>query len=296
MKNNPANSRSRNLLDSKACQAATIKQKKHTAATKNARKEKFMGQFLQWLWDHCFKNKAPVWQAICAVILSVFTILLYRVSDRATETSRASERAFLNFSQLGLGVQLNTPNSKDWAGQEFSLNWINSGNTPASDVFIQANAQAWRSDLPLDYDFPENKENTLGVIGPKSSYGTLAHVSKVDLMDAWIANSRIFFWGSVVYKDIFPDDPSRLSEFCVEMTHVTFAAAPPSGAPPVANKAAPKKSSTPPSIPPANTEPTALPAVVGGVIGFQWQACREHNCYDQGCKDYSQRVKDAYGK
>jgi hypothetical protein len=196
---------------------------------------------------------------------------------------------------LGPGAQLHAPNSTDWAGQEFSLNWINSGNTPASDVFIQANVQAWRSDLPLNYDFPENKENTLGVIGPKNTYGTLARVSKVDLMDSWVANSRIFFWGSVVYKDIFPEDPSRLSEFCVEMTHVTFAAAPPP-AQSATDKAPPKKSPISATIPPANTEPTGPRAVVGGVVAFQWQACREHNCYDQGCKDYYQRVKDADGK
>jgi len=244
---------------------------------------KSISKYLKWLWEHCIKNRAAAWQAICAVVLSVFTILLYRVSDRATETSRASERAFINFSHLGSGVTLVAPGDGNWTGQEFDLNWINNLNTPANDIVIQANVQAWRSPaLPLGYDFPENRQNALAVIGPKGTYGTIARVSKVDLMDAWQANSHIFFWGSVVYRDIFPDDPDRLSEFCVEMTHVTFA-----GSPQAINQAPPKT-----GVGQAIGQPTIAPTPAG-VVAFQWEACREHNCYDQGCKDYSACVKAA---
>src|SRR3989442_4795247 len=95
-----------------------------------ASEEKYMRKWAQWIWDNCIKNKASAWQAICAVVLTIFNILLYKVSDRATETSRASERAFLNFSHPGLGVKLIAPD-KTWTGQEVSLNWVNSGNTPA---------------------------------------------------------------------------------------------------------------------------------------------------------------------
>ena len=233
-----------------------------------------MRKWAQWIWDNCIKNKASAWQAICAVVLTIFNILLYKVSDRATETSRASERAFLNFSHPGLGVKLIAPD-KTWTGQEVSLNWVNSGNTPAKGVVIQANVQAWRSDLPLGYAFPENKANSLPVIGPKQIYGTLTQISKVDLVDAWQGQSHLFFWGSVTYKDIFPADPDRLSEFCVEMTHVTFAPSP--GA---------SQSSATPAVP----APT-IPPTPDTVVGFQWQACREHNCYDEDCKDYSVKIK-----
>jgi len=185
---------------------------------------------------------------------------------------------------LGLGVNLTGQDFQTWIGQEFSLNWINSGNTPASSIVIQTNVQAWRSDLPSNYDFPENKQNALAVIGPKGTYGTLARVSKEDLMDAWQAKSRLFFWGSVVYKDIFPKDPDRLSEFCVEMTHITFPS-PTSGT----------KQTAPKAIPQPTTEPIT-PPITGGVIAFQWQACHQHNCYDQDCADYSDRVKNARTK
>jgi len=224
-----------------------------------------------------------MWTAIFTGVLSVFTYFLWTVAKSTDETSRASERAFLNFSQLGLGVKLIGADAR-WAGQEFSLNWTNSGNTPASDVVIDAGAQAWRTDLPPGYNFPENRANTLSVVGPKGVYGTIATVSNVDLMDSWSGRSRIFFWGSVVYKDIFREDPDRLSEFCIEMTHVTFA----TGAPP--------QSQTVQRVP---TTPSTAAGIVAPtsdtMTAFQWQACREHNCYDQGCADYTQRVKDARG-
>ena len=230
-----------------------------------------MSKVLSWIWNNCIKDKASAWQAICAVLLTVFTFLLYRVSDRATETSRASERAFVNFGQLTMGVRLIAPDGKTWNGQEFALNWINSGNTPAKGIVIETNAQAFRSDLPLGYPFPENKATSLAVIGPKGAYGTLAQISTTDIMDSWSNKSRIFFWGSLVYNDTFSGDPDRLSEFCVEMTHITLA--------PSQNPASP----TPPG--------PAVAAPPDAVVGFQWQACREHNCYDEDCKDYSIKVK-----
>jgi len=234
-------------------------------------------------FDILFKNKAGMWTAIFTGILSIFTFFLWNVAQSTDETSRSSQRAFLNFSQLGLGVNLTGPDFKAWVGQEFSLNWVNSGNTPASSIVIQANVQAWRSGLPVDYNFPENRYNTLAAIGPKGIYGTLTRVSKEDLMDTWQAKSHLFFWGSVVYKDIFPKDPDRLSEFCVEMTHVTFAS-------PTVNQTPPQGGAVPPT-----TGQTLLP-IGEGVVAFQWQACAEHNCYDQECKDYSERVRSARAK
>jgi hypothetical protein len=228
-----------------------------------------------------FENRAGMWTAIFTGVLSIFTYFLWNVAKSTDEASRASERAFINFGQLSVGVNLTTPN-QTWVGQEFALNFINNGNTPASSVVITTSVQAWRTQLPNGYGFPEEKAPALAVIGPKSIYGTLTRVSKDDIMDAWQAKSHLFFWGSVVYKDIFPNDPDRLSEFCIEMTHITFAR--PAAAPPN------------PKAPVTSSNVDQPPAISGGVIAFQWQACPEHNCYDQDCKDYSARVKNARGE
>ncbi len=208
-----------------------------------------------------FDNKAGMWTAIFTGFLVLFTYLLYRVADRQDETARANERAFLSLSGPLLGPRFNSP-SGEWIGQEISLNWNNSGSTPAKDAVIQSNVEAWPTDLPTGFAFPETKDSRVNtVVGPKAMYGTLAHVSKTDLVAAWQNKSRLFFWGSVVYKDIFPGDPDRLTEFCIEMTHIT-----------VNGKDI--------------TDPNAA------LIGFQWQACRAHNCYDEDCKDFDGKVKE----
>lgn len=101
----------------------------------NAGKEGSSGQdgatreTLKWIWNH-INDRASPWQAIFAGILTLFTFLLYRVSDRATETSRATERAFVSFAGLQTGVKLAGPDNT-WLGQEVALGWVNSGNTPA---------------------------------------------------------------------------------------------------------------------------------------------------------------------
>jgi len=238
-------------------------------------------KYFKWLWNNCVVGKASEWQALCAVVLCVFTFLLYRVSDRATETSRASERAFINFGGPVMGVRLVGPDGK-WSGQEIALMWANAGNTPAKAVVMQQNTQTWRSDLPTGYAFPETRANSLAVIGPKANYGTLVNVSKVDLTDAWQGQSRIFFWGTVLYQDTFPGDADRLSEFCVEMTHVSL------------NTLVPL-TPTPPSTPASNSVPQPVQpvqTVPDTLTGFQWQACREHNCYDEDCKDYKAKIKE----
>src|SRR5216683_448536 len=208
-----------------------------------------------------FDNKAGMWTAIFTGFLVLFTFLLYRVADRQDETARANERAFLSFSGPNLGPRF-TSSSGEWIGYEIGLNWTNSGNTPAKDAVIQANAQVWPTELPMGFSYPDSKDSRVNaVVGPKSAYGTLALVSKNDIISTWQGKSRLFFWGEVAYKDIFPGDPDRLTEFCVELTHLT-----------------------------TNGKELSDPSFA--LIGFQWQACRTHNCYDEDCKNYDARVKE----
>jgi hypothetical protein len=73
------------------------------------------------------------------------------------------------------------------------------------------------------------------------------------------------FFGWVVYDDIFPGDPPRLTEFCTEMIQITI----PFDA----------------DIADAKTRLT-----------WNIMSCSEHNCYDEECKDYAERIKEARQK
>jgi hypothetical protein len=230
----------------------------------------------QWIWNSFFVGKAAAWTAVFTGVLTVFTVKMYQVSRLATETTQSAERASLSFNNLGLGARLNDV-KQNWSGQEISLNWGNTGNTPATDAVMQSNSQPWPTDLPKGFEFPLLPAKITSVVGPKGLYGTIVQVPKDTLVATWHGKSRLFFWGAVVYKDVFPDDPDRLSEFCVEMTHITV------------GSMQPNIQATPPQIP----TPISIDDLPATIVGAQWQACREHNCYDEGCKDYAERVKEA---
>ena len=66
---------------------------------------------------------------------------------------------------------------------------------------------------------------------------------------------RIFMWGWITYKDGFAGTPLRVTEFCDELTNIT---------------------STKDDL----SDPTAD-------IHWEPSVCREHNCYDKDCRDYS---------
>ena len=79
--------------------------------------------------------------------------------------------------------------------------------------------------------------------------------------------------------------PDRLTEFCVELTHLTVTMLSPT---PQATDKKDIQKNTGGSAETVNPEsPNAI------LAGFQWQECPTHNCYDEDCKDYAERVKSA---
>jgi hypothetical protein len=149
----------------------------------------------------------------------------------------------------------------DWGRNLVS--WNNSGTTPAKNLILQLNA-------------------TLG-------YQTPRIIPSSFLSENWHGKSRLFLWGTMLYSDIFADDPDRLSEFCVEISQVTVSRIAAQSIPPQPPKAVI-------SNPNVGSQVTPKPADIGdldaAIVGLTFQACNQHNCYDEECKDYKDRVKD----
>jgi hypothetical protein len=97
-----------------------------------------MVDFLKEVWSVAFKGRSAAWTAIFTGVLTLFTLKMYQVSRITSETSRASERAFLSFSGAGLGARIIGADGV-WTHYEISLNWSNSGSTPAKSGVIQNN-------------------------------------------------------------------------------------------------------------------------------------------------------------
>lgn len=231
---------------------------------------------MSWFWNTFFNNRAAVWTAIFTAVLSVFTYLLYRVSEQADETAKGQARAFVSLSAFSIGPQI-ADSQGNWISQEVEVNWTNNGTTPAKGVVIQTNVKPFLEDLPDTYDFPLLSQKTQGAIAPKGIYTVSLLIPRSALEDSWHGKARIFIWGTALYKDVFPRDADRLTEFCYEIFHLTAAYA------------------TPQTV--TNGQPTPSP-VLGNpgtaLAQFQWQACNRgaHSCYDEDCSDYSDRVKD----
>lgn len=213
--------------------------------------------------DFSFLRNPAVWTAIFTAILTVFTYLLWYVANNANETTKQSQRAFLNFSGISPIVSLTGADQKR-IGVEVQVLWTNSGTTPADQRLTRANAQLWQSELPEGFDFKDLKasEDIPLAIGPKANGGARM-VIPINMLQAQRGGtSRLYVWGWTVYKDVFSSDPDRLTEFCTEIVQV--------------------------AVPTGKTLDDP-----GATVGWNLAQCQHNNCYDQNCKDFSARIKEA---
>lgn len=214
---------------------------------------------MKWLWNTFFANRAPAWTAFSTVVLMVFSGLLWKVSDRANETSIVTQRAFLTNSGI---LPVKVINNQRLAGVNFFVVVGNSGTTPAKDAIEQSTVSIGQP-IPqrgLDFDSLPQSERLVYVLGPKATMQmTPMFVSVSDLEAAEQGKKHIFFWGWTTYHDIFNGTPTRLSEFCVQITSVAWSK-------------------------PDHSSPLTD-------VNFGSPPCQTHNCYDEDCEDYSRRVR-----
>lgn len=214
---------------------------------------------LEKLFNKFFRGRAGTWTAIFTLVLTIFSGLLWRVSDKANETSIVTKRAFINFS--GPVFAKDTDGVKLKGINVFYL-MQNSGETPAN-VGVSQWSMALGPTVPhsgLDFDTLPQSERLSFVLGPKALFQMKpVNISLADLELVGDGKKHLFFWGWSTYSDIFTGTSKRLSEFCTEIDGVTW------------------------------TKPDHSDATVD--ISTVSPPCPTHNCYDEGCEDYSRRVR-----
>ena len=174
-------------------------------------------------------RSSAFWTAVFTGLLTIFTALLYNVSKQSTVATKEQARAVVAFGGLSIGPSL-TDQNKNWVSQQFTVNWFNSGIMAAKAATFQQGAKPFLEDLSRTYDFPLEADKTQGVVPPKGQFGTIITLPRAWLEDNWHGKSRIFIWGTAVYKDGFSDDPLRVSEYCTELYNVTVGyTTPPAG-------------------------------------------------------------------
>jgi hypothetical protein len=217
------------------------------------------GHLMKWFWNTFFAGRAPAWTAISTVVLMFFSGLLWKVSDKANETSIVTQRAFISFS--GPVLAKNT-DGKKLKGINVFYVMSNSGTTPA-----RAGISQWNLSLGptvaqkgLDFDTLSQTERLSFVLGPKVLFQLKPiSIPIQDLEMIGEGKRHLFFWGWTTYRDIFPGTPQRLTEFCTEIDSLMWSKV-------------------------DHTDATVE-------INTSSPPCPTHNCYDEDCEDYSRRVR-----
>jgi hypothetical protein len=211
--------------------------------------------------DHWYSS-AGFWTAVFTGVLCLFTALLWKVSNEANTFNASNQRAMINFGGPYLSKKM-AADGKKVDGWQVYYAWSNSGRNPAKGVEAQFNYSLSDRRPTKDLNFGElpTRDTLPLILGP----GTMFQMPPVDLSldDLSSIESRkqhLFFWGWITYDDGNPHSSRRLTEFCTDVTGLTWTG------------------------PSDHTDPLAN-------FSIQTPPCETHNCYDETCADYDQRTK-----
>jgi hypothetical protein len=157
--------------------------------------------------------------------------------------------------------------------------WKTLGTTPATNKIQYFYSSNILTEEPVEDQFigPTKDRTRGGEIGPKSHksigpivksdefiLGTfkLSDVGSPAFMQFFKAR-RIFFWGWVIYNDVFPQTPVRLTEFCEEVNGIAVMGSSVTNPNPLIPKMRPN---------------------------LNLKECNQHNCTDEYCSDYQEIV------
>jgi hypothetical protein len=192
------------------------------------------------------------------------------------ESVQAVQRAFVTLNSFATG-QLTKGDSAGGNTRyvEVTSNWENSGTTPAIGVMCSFVVDELPKG-PTDEKFiamsaPPTSSSYIGAKGslPQTIRKPLSFYTGgrelADFTSTRNLDRKIFLWGWMVYRDVFPNTPPHLTEFCQQLTTLAFRI--PSGS----------KVTFPPS------KTTDLRMIT--------QSCGQHNCIDEYCPDYDEIIR-----
>jgi hypothetical protein len=213
------------------------------------------------------REKNAFWTMVFTLLLVLVTAQLVKVTNKVDETSRATQRAFVTLKGLALGGEV--VESGKVRGFQQAVIWENSGTTPAKDVSAWIDTHPSNTTITAGYPFPEMSKDKPArfVIGPKAEVRTpYVEINRDIFWSIHQHTGYLYIYGSVVYHDIFPNSPKRLTEFCSEITGVDFIS------------------------PIGNLKPATDLSDPAAKISISNSFCPIHNCSDEDCPDYKEKI------
>jgi len=204
-------------------------------------------------------NKQLFWTKISAGLLFVVALVycgqLYQMveSNRLTrESVEAVQAAVVSFSSS----QIKVSPKENFPYYMFVTPFTNGGNTATRTGQVYWSVITPTEKIPDDYTFPDQGKAGNGrtfILGPKQTANTKPIAIPDDVVKNMLARHvRIYFYGWAAYRDRFKETPDRVTEFCYEFWDI------------IKN---------------------------GTEMESQINVCEHHNCYDDECPDYKERIK-----
>jgi hypothetical protein len=97
----------------------------------------------------------------------------------------------------------------------------NGGNTQTVDAKINVNSSLRDEPLPDGFDFPYASESGFTLIGARQTIGASnVIILDDDLLLVQGGKKHLFIWGTITYRDVFPNTPEHVTEFCAQISRV----------------------------------------------------------------------------
>ena len=236
----------------------------------------------------------------CAlVILSLITIFVNGIytyitklsadaAKSAAETAKSSnqiaasaledvQRAFVRVDSITIVPGIKRFPAGSQQVYEVSANFGNSGSTPAVGLINYFGVEKLIGE-PDEGTFQGDVKvpNYRSYIAPNGRWSSSVEKPARFFLGGWkLGTTQIikrpqFFWGWVVYRDVFSGTKPHLTEFCTETNVIAFEK----------------------NLAPLSPDPNAPPPQMKILYG----ECKSHNCTDEYCADYNEILKLATPK
>jgi hypothetical protein len=222
--------------------------------------------------------------AVCTAVIAAANILFFIVSyfqwtslSEANRINRESvqavQRAFVKWDSFSIQNYLMFGPKENTKYIQINSDWENGGSTPAIDVSAYFNIDEL-SNPPSGKIFMGTRVAAKTNVGPR---GRLSQTNRkpIDFYTKGIELStirstqpldrNIFFWGWVVYRDVFPNTKPHLTEFCQLLVGISLVAS-------------------------SESKTTVIPKDFNK-LHMNHNACEQHNCVDEYCPDYNEVIR-----
>jgi hypothetical protein len=241
------------------------------ASEKAAERQKHAERNRDYRVQHSIRKAA--WGAfIAATLYGAIAILQWRATLKSNDISRQSliavQRSFVHFQ--GIQSRRFANQLQDGNNWIFEAAFVNSGPTPAIQLANMFSADELPDGLTEDRFIGKETDVATaklgrGVIGPKDQHA-IGPALKSDTFVLgnhkidWKQSEKVpafeitlhqVFWGWLIYRDVFPETRTHLTEFCQELSGITI-----------------------------NRKDQTIQVI--------FQNCSAHSCTDEYCEDYKQ--------